>query len=317
MDISQSIIYRTLNLNSALLETGRVLRGITVENADYSSVEAVGYTEKRAGADGMHASDVYLGPRAVDLSGHIYAPTLAEYFDYLHVLRAVFSPTSAYAESPGDRGFLPLTFTQPTTDEASFPGGVIPLYMNLRPRANVRFNISRDRQNDKAVRPVATPWAVQLIAKDPRVYVSPGQVKDLAGGPHPSTNGEAINRGDYETPLNIQLVKNTAPTTDQTFRLTGLNGIDMTIKIKAGLPATIYRWFGDDRVLMTEDVSGGVGTSPLVLRMDLVTFATKNRRPSVPASINPPIRPFSSAYTFSSTTALDANSRMFWSEAFA
>lgn len=317
MDISKAIVYRTLNLNAALLETGRVLRGISVENVDYSSVEAVGYTEKRAGADGIHASDIYLGARTVDLSGHIYAPTLAEFFDYLHVLRAVFSPTSAYQESPGDRGFLPLSFSQPTTDEESFPGGVVPLYMNLRPKANVRFNINRDRLTDKASRPSATPWSVQLLAKDPRVYVSPGQVKDLAGGPHTSTSGAAINRGDYETPLNIQLISMPTNQPAGNFKISGLNGIDMTITIEANKPNVAYRWFGDDRVLMTEDISQGVGTAPLILRMDLAVFATKNRRPSVPASIEPPIRPFSSAYTYSSTVAFAANSRLFWSEAFA
>jgi hypothetical protein len=51
--------------------------------------------------------------------------------------------------------------------------------------------------------------------------------------------------------------------------------------------------------------------------MDLVTFNTKNRRPGVPASINPPARPFSTEYTRSCTVALASGSRLFWNEAYA
>ena len=82
----------------------------------------------------------------------------------------------------------------------------------------------------------------------------------------------------------------------------------------------MYRWFGDDRVLMMQDVTRPAtqATAPLVLRMDLVTFAGKNRRPMVPAAINPPDRPFKTTFTYYRTLAtLAAGSRLFWSEAFA
>lgn len=315
MDLSKPVIYRGLNINSAQLETGRTLRGITIENIDYSNINAVGYTEKRAGSDGMHASDVYLGMRQIDLSGHLYAPTLAGMFDLLHVLRAVFSPTSAYIESPGDRGFLPLHYEQPTLDTTSYPSGVIPLFMNVRPNP-LRFNVNRDRQDGSGgKRPVSTPWSAQLIAKDPRVYVDPAQSVPIVS-PATAHAGVAMNRGDYETPLNIQLVVGAAVPAAGTFRITGLNGIDMTIKIEAKAN-TIYRWFGDDRVLMTQDISGGTNTAPLIMRMDLVTFATLNRKPMVPAQINPPSKPFTTPFTYWCTTTLAPSSRLFWNEAFA
>lgn len=322
MDISKSISYRGLELNGAALEPGRVLRGIAVEAVDYSNVDVVGYTEKRAGSDGVHASDVYLGGRTVQLSGHIYATSLAEMFDFLHVIRSVFSPTSAYQQSPGDRGFLPIHFQQSTLDDESFPGGVVPLYMNVRPARPPVFAINRDRQdsnkNGHGQRPTAMPWSVNLLAKDPRVYVDPSRSVDVSGAAGASNvAGSAINRGDYETPLNIMLVIGAAVPAVGSFRVTGFNGIDMTIKIEAKAN-TVYRWMGDDRVLMTEDISAGAGTAPLVLRMDLVTFATKNRKPMVPASINPPARPFSTPFHYWRTgAALAAGSRLFWSEAFA
>ena len=126
MDISKSISYRGLELNGATILPGRTLRGIAIEAADYSNVDVVGYTEKRAGSDGVHASDVYLGGRTVQLSGHIYATSLAEMFDFLHVLRSVFSPTSAYQDDPGARGFLPIHFQQSTLDIDSYPAIVGP-----------------------------------------------------------------------------------------------------------------------------------------------------------------------------------------------
>jgi hypothetical protein len=48
-----------------------------------------------------------------------------------------------------------------------------------------------------------------------------------------------------------------------------------------------------------------------------VTFATKQRRPMVPASINPPTKPFTTGYSRTCDATLAAGSRLFWSEAFA
>jgi hypothetical protein len=239
------------------------------------------------------------------------------------VLRSVFSPTSAYQQDPGARGFIAMHYQQSTEDIVSFPNGIVPLYMNVRPAAPVRFSMQRDRQDTAGtvslkhgIRPVATPWAVDLTAKDPRVYVDPDQSFAVAGTPGSGT-GTAINRGDYETPLNIMLVVGSGGAVVGEFRLKGFNGIDMRIKIESK-PNTVYRWFGDDRVLMTEDITGGQGINPLVLRMDLVTFATKQRKPMVPASINPPSKPFSTSFSWWRTNSnLAAGSRIFWSEAFA
>jgi hypothetical protein len=302
---------------------GGVLRGYAVSHVDYSGVKGVGYTEKRAGADGMHASDIYLGGRIINMQGLVYGSSLAELFDFLHALRSTLSPTSAYQQSPADKGFLPLVYSQPTLDVTSFPGGVVPLYLNARPSDNVHFSVADDRQvraNGKG--PSALPWSSLLLAKDPRVYISPGKVVDVSGAAAGPVAGSAVNRGDYETPLSIQLVIGSTAPGAGTFRVTGFNGIDMTITIE-NKPNVIYRWFGDDRVLMTEDVSAGLGTSGLALRMDLVTFATKQRRPAVPASINPPSRPFTTAFTYWKTVALAGpvgnlpGSNLFWSEAFA
>jgi hypothetical protein len=313
MDLSKAVLYRGVPVNDAVLIPGKVLRGTTIETADYSGVQGIGYTEKRAAMDGVHASDVYLGPRDVTLQGLIYAENSAQLFDYLHTLRAIFSPTSAYQQSPGDRGFLPLQFQQPTGDTESFPGGVIPLQLFIRPRSLPSFQIARDRTGGVATRPQTMPWSVALWAKDPRVYVDPAQSFSVSGGPHTNVAGAAINRGDYESPLNVQINISTAPAAGQTVRIQGFN-VDMTIKLLAEANRT-YRWYGDDRVLMVQDSTNA--NAAQVLRMDLVAFATKNRKPMVPAAINPPVKPYTSSFTYSSTVALGSGSRLWWYEAFA
>ena len=313
MDLSKPIGYRGMPINT-LTETGRTLKGVVVENADYSDVVGVGYTEKRAAADGIHASDVYLGPRGIDLSGFIYAVDLSDLFDTLHLMRAAFSPTAAYQESPGDRGFLPLTFSQPTGKLTDFPEGVINLMMLARPERNLRFTLNRDRLTDKGlvlgapgsskagVRASVIGWAARLVCKDPRVYVQDEQQQELSGT-QTVIGKTAINRGDYETPMHMSLIA--ADATAGKFTLTGLNNVDMEITLEAGKSGYTYRWFGDDRVLMTQKTIN----DPLVLRMDLVKLGTANRKPMV--------SPGGRAYQYSHTANLAAGSRLFWSEAFA
>lgn len=320
MDLSKDIYYRGLNLNGAFSQDGtRVLSGLTVENVDYSTVQAVGYSEKRAASDGMHASDVYAGARQMTLQGLIYATTIPELFDWLHLVRATFSATSAYGESPGDQGFLPFTYKQPTSDEDSFPTGVIDLQMLLRPLdGSPQFSINRDRTVGRnGERPSALPYLTRLWAKDPRVYVNPLQIVDVSGAHASLTSGVAINRGDYETPLNILLVVgSTAPTApNNVFTLKGF-GVDMTITLEATKANRVYRWYGSERVLMSQDTSGGPN-APFVLRMDLVKFNGQVTKPMVPAQINPPTKPFSSSFQYSCPYALASGSRLFWGEAFA
>jgi hypothetical protein len=313
MDLSQPVEYRGLQLNNVSSPTGsRLLRGVAIEEVDYSQVDGVGYTEKRAEADGIHASDIYLGPRIIEMRGLIYAASAAELFDRLRLMRVVFSPTSAYQEDPVNKGFIALNYFQPTEDTESFANGVIPLFMNARPRQQVRFVLNRDKLIGNADRPQTVGWSASLIARDPRVYVRPMQTINLFG-PTTGTNDKAMNRGDYEAPLNIMLVIGPVAPPAGTFRLQGF-GVDMRIKIEAKANV-VYRWRGNDRTLMVQDARDP--NSPESLRMDLVTFAGRARKPMVPAKINPQQRPFTSDFTFSCDVLLSAGSRLFWNEAFA
>jgi hypothetical protein len=314
MDLTRPVRYRSLQLNDVALESGRrLLSGISIERVDYSAVQAIGYTEKRAESDGLHASDVYLGPRQIDLSGMIYADSPASLFDTLRLLRITFAPTSAYQDDPVNKGFVPLYFHQPTKDEQSFPGGEIDLFIRARPLGLPRWDITRDRligvPNGK---PQAMPWSASLLAKDPRVYIDPAQEQPLSGT-YANTAFTAKNRGDYESPLNILLViGNSAPAAGSKFTINGF-GVQMTITIEAKANV-IYRWRGNDRTLHTQENTPG---APEALRMDLVNFVGRARKPMVPAQIEPDRRPFVSPYTITCNTPLAAGSRLFWNEAFA
>jgi hypothetical protein len=88
----------------------------------------------------------------------------------------------------------------------------------------------------------------------------------------------------------------------------------MTIKIEAKAN-TIYRWYGDDRRLMTQDALNP--NLPESLRMDLVTFAGRNQHPHAPAEINPSQRPFASDFRYTCSVPLATGSRVWWNEAFA
>jgi hypothetical protein len=313
MDLSKPVTYRGLNVNN-VTQHMRTLRGFSVESADYSTVEAVGYTEKRAAGDGIYASDVYLGPRLLDLRGLLYANSLPELFDQLRLLRVVFSATSAYTEDPINKGFMPLRYSTPTMDKTSFPGGVIPLYINVRPRMAPKFLITRDRIVGFADKPQAIPWEAYLIARDPRVYIEgPQQFPVYGPTADVGVRVDAINRGDYETAINIVLA--TGPGTQPAgyFRMLG-GGADMRINIEAK-PNTIYRWRGEDRILTTQDATNeGAAES---LRMDLVSFTGREDHPVMDAEINPLNRPYTTPITFITNLNLAPGSRIFWNEAFA
>jgi hypothetical protein len=315
MDLTRPVRYRSLQLNDVALESGRrLLTGISLERADYSQVQAVGYVEKRAESDGMHASDVYLGPRQIDLSGMIYADSPATLFDTLRLLRITFTPTSAYQDDPVNKGFVPLYYSQPTKDLQSFPSGEINLFIRARPLGLPRWDITRDRLlGVPNGRPQAMPWNVSLMAKDPRVYIDPAQEQQLSGT-YAGQRFEAKNRGDYESPLNILLViGNTAPTAPGRFTIRELGGVEMSITIEAKANV-IYRWRGNDRTLHTQENTPG---APEALRMDLVNFVGRMRKLMVPAKIEPEQRPFVSPYNISCNVPLAAGSRLFWNEAFA
>lgn len=294
-------MYRGFNLNGvSQLASGERLYGAQIANVKMGNVPGVGWTEKRALGDGNDASDIYLGPRRVFLSGHLYGRTRAEMFDLQQQLVTVLSPTAAYNESPADFGYNALYYAVPTDDTGyaldSNGDRLRTLYVNARPLATPTVDINRDASGGQDDLGSGMAWSGVLECKDPRVYVYPDKTANLDG----SDSGTFVNRGDYPAPLNFLLVK--AAGGSGSYHFVGA-GTDMTISIPAATVQQVFRYDGYLRVLTVE--TNGVE----VLRMDLLSFANETTHPFVQPGTSP---------TWTGTgPALAAGSRLFWAEAYS
>lgn len=301
MDLTRAVIYRGLNLNGvAQLAAGERLYGSQISNVRMGNVPGVGWTEKRSLGDGNDASDVFLGPRRVLISGHIYGRTRAEMFDFQQDLVTALSPTASYNSNPAEFGYNPMYYAVPTEDTEwdQDPSGdrLRTLYMNLRPLATPSVDILRDASGGLDEFGSGIAWSSVLEAKDPRVYVFPDREVPLWGL---GDAGVFANRGDYPAPLNMILV--TLAGTSGNYHFVGA-GSDMNIYIPNSSVRQIIRYDGYLRVLTMET------NGQEVLRMDLLTFAN--------ATTHPAVLPGASAWS-GSGPQLDAGSRLFWAEAYS
>jgi len=271
MDPVRPVAYRNLQLNDASIGgTGERIAGIAVERIAYGGVNAYAYTEKRSNSDGFDAGEVFLGKREIDLTGTIYGQSRADLFDRKMRLVAAFTPTLAYATSPIDYGYLPLTFEEPTLNTDDWPNGYIPLMMRVRARSTPEFQIVRDAVGGEDARGLAIPWSVSLEAKDPRIYCQQAQQFYFSASPSPI---DLPNRGLYGTPFRIEWPSN--GTVEEKLSLIGL-GSSMTLTIPASAtPRTLY-YDGVEKYVTLEQ--SGLES----LRMDLLTFANDTTHPEVP-----------------------------------
>lgn len=299
MDLTRPVVYRDLQLNDAATVGGLIV-GCQIDAADYSAVPAVGYSEKRSQGDGNDASDVFLGPRRVVLQGTVYGASRADLYDRLQQLRYAFSPTAAYAESPGEYGYLPLDFEVPTLD-SRWSTGFIPQELRVRPMRALEFTIRRDSVGGEDTRGMAMPWSATLEAKDPRVYAQ--DQTDYAGWVG-RTNGAGtwVNRGDYPAPLNILLYQ-PAGAAQSTLSL-AIGGSNMQIITPANASkAQTLRYDGTKKVL-TLQIDQTVS-----LRMDLLRFTSGLTHPLVPSG--------TVDFTYARGVAIPVNSHMWFWESWA
>lgn len=131
MDTNRAITYRGFLLNDPDIsdnispDTG--IAGCQITSVSFTDIDVVQYKEKRSESDGMDAGPVFLGGRRIHLAGTLYAASRPLLFDALTDLRAALSPTLAFRESPLTFGYLPLTFSVPTTRvlDDEYPDGFI------------------------------------------------------------------------------------------------------------------------------------------------------------------------------------------------
>ena len=305
MDITRPISYRGLLLTGAYGGPGgaQPIEGIRLTKARFVDVSVHGYTEKKSLEDGMDASDVFIGTRRVALQGEVFAQTKAQLFEYLDALRLLFTPTDAYAESPARRGYLPLSFSQPTMQTTFWPSGFVDRVIYVRPAMQPDYEIDLSAISGIATAGYSLPFSVLLEAIDPRFY-SPVQAEQALSG-YGATGG-LTNRGNYPAPLNFIIVMPASAAGSYVFTWAGV-GSSFTVAIPAGSIERTIRVDSIEKVVTLEQ--NAVET----LRMDLVTFSGNSTYPKVPLT---PEGESAAGFTWSCNGPLDgAKARLWYNEA--
>jgi hypothetical protein len=157
-DLTLAVTYRGIDLNATSLVHGEIVGGV-VDVFDYSEVDVRQFTEPYALADGLDVGGVWLGGRRIRMAGTVYDLTRALVGARLDMLESLFSPTAAFIADPSSFGFAPLTFT-------SLSGSVRTIY--ARPDG-LRVTYNRDQFGGRYNDPLAVPWAVTMLAKNPAI----------------------------------------------------------------------------------------------------------------------------------------------------
>lgn len=272
MDLTRAVGYRGFPLNTLSRSGANVNWGCEILSVEWRPTPGVGYSEKRAMADGRDASDVYLDGRVLQFSGALYGVDRAHLYDLWQELKTVLTPTAAYDASPGDKGYLPLDFYVPTRNTESFPTGYIHQQVLARPLAQPATTFLSDAHGGDDAEPLSLRWTAAVDCRDPRVYAYDPTIYNMAG--LTSDSGDLLNKGDYAAPLNVLL--NVAPLAAQgTIHIVGA-GSDLTITVPASVGvAQVIRYSAEKKVL-TREVNGSE-----VLRMDLLSFAANKTHPLV------------------------------------
>ena len=308
MDLDQPISYRGYALNTVEIQSGDgKRRGCLVEEADFGTVLGVGYTEKRAQGDGNDSSDVYLSARQVHLRGFIYGETRADAFDRLQDLVSALSPTGAYAASPSQKGYLPLTFDTPTQNFEDFLDGWRQLQVYARPRAQPTFRIRRDTgAGGNHLKGGAIEWAADLECKDPRIYLR-APVWTYFNG---SESGRLPNRGDYPAPVDILIDIAAGAAAGGSIRFQ-IGMADLTITVPSSANHRILRYSASLGGILTLEEN-----AVEALRMDLLTLDSNANRPVVRPGGDDYIITKTGTYTITGNS-IDTGSRLMHNEAFA
>jgi len=292
VDLTQPVHYRGYSANDAgIKNAGGPNVGCMLERVNYSNVQGVGYTEKRALGDGMDAADVFLTGRRIQLMGTLYGETPGDLFDRKQKLLAAFNPTLAYAQAPYNFGYQPLDWYEPTGVKAlpaGFPSGLRHVYSNVRPSALPTFDVVRDRIGSPAdSKGLALEWAVMVEAKDPRIYAMPEitvffNVNTSTGGV-----GTFYNRGDYPAPLSVLLDVGVYTTGVRYWHFVG-GGAALTLTIPKTPTGAVIRYDGNLKIVTLFE------NNIEYLRMDLLDLDAEQQHPL--------IQPGSSSWSWTKNT---------------
>lgn len=175
MDTTRDIIFRNFKLNDSAVAAaidstdglGKGIAGCVIDDFDPDDTDVVQFMEKRAEADGLDVGSPFLGGRRVRVSGTIYGKTRALCYDVARQLRATLDPVLASREIPGDKGYLPMYFAEPTNDAVNFPSGIINMRALVMPKS-FRAPINRDQHGGGDGDALAMVWSVLFLMRDPK-----------------------------------------------------------------------------------------------------------------------------------------------------
>jgi hypothetical protein len=176
----------------------------------------------REGRDAYHIGTggvlgrAHKGLSVIRLWGDIIVPNashLASLSDKERALRAAFDPELCYRDSPSTDGAYALDFSEPTTDTTTYPTARIPLRYWCRPMSQPSIEESHENV-------IVLPWALGLIAPDPRCYEQTEQTAamSLIGNPV-----NVVNRGTSPAPIKLTIVMSGAGATNFTLTRGGVS----------------------------------------------------------------------------------------------
>lgn len=259
-DLSKPISYNSLSINTvSRTSSGTPMSGYEVNEFNLAAVAVRQYLDGRATADGIDASDVYLGRRDVELIVTAYGSTIGDFWDKANALLGAFSPTVAYAADTANLGFLAFDYYQPTADIetwplSAYPSG-IPLRMYLRPNGLPSYTSRRDDQGGVSGKGTSKQFRIPMIARDPRKVLQAETTVSIGTGSTLATATGAY-RGNFPTTWTaIVTTVNTTPVVVE------IEGSAYTVAPELGGTFTID---AADRVLY----------KATTLRMDLLTWSS-------------------------------------------
>jgi hypothetical protein len=157
-DLSQSVTFRGVEINSASVTYGQII-GCVIDQIDYSEVDVRQFTEPLALAQGLDVGGVWLGARHVRMAGTVYDQTRAAAGGRIDMLEDLFAANGVFLVDPTSFGFAPLQFR-------SLSGYVRTIYV----RSNgLRVSYNRDQFGGNYNDPLAIPWTVTMMAKNPAI----------------------------------------------------------------------------------------------------------------------------------------------------
>jgi hypothetical protein len=277
VDLTRQVGYRGFAVNTVTQDAEGRNYGCELIRVGWNGPQGVGYSEKRALMDGRDASDVYLDRRILSLQGALYGVDRPHLWDLWQDLVSAFTPTAAYDDEPGDRGFMPLDYWVPTRNTESFPTGFIHKMLNVRPISQPSTDFVSDAHGGADHEAMSLRWEVLVEAKDPRVYAFLPTIIDIEGLTDGS--GNLVNLGDYPSPLNVLLV--VAPlAAPASFTFEGA-GSNFSISMPTSVFEQVFRYSAKEKVLSLE--KNGVET----LKMDLLDFTANTTHPLVQRGSTP------------------------------